>query len=146
MQHVAIKLSGACTLCREPFPYRDIWDPVCRVIDAFGIDRCMWGTDWTRAVKFLNYAQGVDAFRVTDRISQSDTAKLMGGTLARIYGWSPQSEASSNQTSVAADEGIELLRCSPSPPSRDRSRRASRLPVETASILLADQGGAPMQT
>src|SRR5262249_31650576 len=90
LPHVAIKISGACVLSHEPFPYNDIWDPVACVIDAFGIDRCMWGTDWTRAVKFLTYAQGVDAFRVTDRISESDKAKLMGGTLARIYGWSPR--------------------------------------------------------
>jgi L-fuconolactonase len=89
-RNVAIKISGACTLSREPFPFRDIWDPVCRVIHAFGIDRCMWGTDWTRAVKFLTYAQGVDAFRATDRISESDKAKLMGSTLTRIYGWSPR--------------------------------------------------------
>jgi predicted TIM-barrel fold metal-dependent hydrolase len=89
-RNVAIKISGACTLSREPFPFRDIWDPVCRVIDAFGIDRCMWGTDWTRAVKFLSYAQGVDAFRATDRISESDKAELMGSALARIYGWSPR--------------------------------------------------------
>ena len=88
--NVTIKISGACTLAREPFPYPDIWDPVCRVIDAFGLDRCMWGTDWTRAVRFLTYAQGVDAFRATDRISAGDKAKLMGGTLARVYGWSPQ--------------------------------------------------------
>jgi predicted TIM-barrel fold metal-dependent hydrolase len=90
LPNVAMKITGACTLSLEPFPYADIWDPVCRVIDAFGIDRCMWGTDWTRAVKFLTYAQGVDAFRATDRISASDKAKLMGGTLTRIYGWSPQ--------------------------------------------------------
>jgi len=88
--NVAIKISGACTLSREPFPYKDIWDPVCRLIDAFGIDRCMWGTDWTRAVKFLTYAQGVDAFRATDRIAPGDKAKLMGGTLTRVYGWSPR--------------------------------------------------------
>jgi L-fuconolactonase len=87
--NVAIKITGACTLSRQPFPYNDIWDPVCRVIDAFGIDRCMWGTDWTRAVKFLTYAQGLDAFRLTGRISASDKAALMGGTLARVYGWSP---------------------------------------------------------
>jgi predicted TIM-barrel fold metal-dependent hydrolase len=89
LPHVAIKISGACVLSHEPFPFNDIWDPVARVIDAFGIDRCMWGTDWTRAVKFLTYAQAVDCFRVTDRISETDKAKLMGGTLARIYGWSP---------------------------------------------------------
>jgi L-fuconolactonase len=32
----------------------------------------------------------VDAFRSTDRISESDKAKLMGGTLTRTYGWSPR--------------------------------------------------------
>jgi predicted TIM-barrel fold metal-dependent hydrolase len=41
LPNVAIKISGACTLSREPFPYNDIWDPVCRVVDAFGIDRCL---------------------------------------------------------------------------------------------------------
>ena len=87
--HVAMKITGACTLSLQPFPYDDIWDPVCRLIDAFGVDRCLWGTDWTRAVKFLDYAQGVDAFRRTNRISDSDKAKLMGGTAARLYGWSP---------------------------------------------------------
>ena len=47
----------------------------------------MWGTDWTRAVRLLTYEQGVEALRVADRLSDSDRATLMGGTLARIYGW-----------------------------------------------------------
>jgi predicted TIM-barrel fold metal-dependent hydrolase len=89
-KNVAIKISGACTLSREPYPYNDIWDPVCRMIDAFGIDRCLWGTDWTRAVNFLTFKQGVDAFRATKRISDSDKAKLMGVNTARLYGWSPR--------------------------------------------------------
>ena len=60
-----------------------------KVFDAFGIDRCMWGTDWTRAVKLLTYEQGVEAFRVTDQLSDSERSALMGGTLAKIYNWSP---------------------------------------------------------
>ena len=95
LANVTIKITGACTLSREPFPYNDIWDPVCRLIDAFGIDRCLWGTDWTRAVKFLTFAQGVEAFRMTDRISETDKIKLMGGNVARVYGWSPQVAAAS---------------------------------------------------
>ena len=82
-----MKISGACTLSREPFPYRDIWDPLRRVFDAFGFDRCMWGTDWTRAVNVLTYKQGVDAFRVTDRLSDAERSALMGGTLQQIYNW-----------------------------------------------------------
>ena len=49
----------------------------------------MWGTDWTRAVALLTYEQGIEAFRVTDRLSDSERAALLGETLRRIYGWSP---------------------------------------------------------
>ena len=87
--NVAIKISGACTLSREPYPYNDIWAPLGRIFEAFGFDRCMWGTDWTRAVALLTYRQGVDAFRDTDRLSASDRAALMGGTLQRVYDWWP---------------------------------------------------------
>ena len=87
--NIAIKISGACTLSHEPFPYKDLWDPLGRIFDAFGFDRCLWGTDWTRAVGLLTYEQGVEAFRVTDRLSDNDRAVLMGGALQRVYGWSP---------------------------------------------------------
>jgi len=87
--NVAIKISGACTLSHQPFPYNDIWDPLRRLFDAYGFERCLWGTDWTRATNLLSYRQGVDAFRVTDRIGDSERATLMGGALAQIYRWSP---------------------------------------------------------
>ena len=85
--NVAVKISGACTLSHEPFPYNDIWDPLGRVFDAFGFDRCMWGTDWTRAVGMLTYKQGVDAFLVTDRLSETERTALMGRTLQQVYNW-----------------------------------------------------------
>jgi len=87
--NVAIKISGAGTLSHQPFPYPDIWEPLGRVFDAFGFDRCMWSTDWTRAVALLTYEQGVEAFRVTDQLSDSERSALMGGTLEKIYKWSP---------------------------------------------------------
>ncbi len=87
--NVAVKISGACTLSHESFPYDDIWPPLERIFAAFGLDRCLWGTDWTRAVAFLTYAQGVDAFRVAGRLSDSERAMLMGETLTRVYGWAP---------------------------------------------------------
>ncbi len=87
--NVVIKISGAGTLSHQPFPYPDIWEPLGKVFDAFGFDRCLWGTDWTRAVKLLTYQQGVEAFRVTDRLSDSERSTLMGGTLAKVYNWSP---------------------------------------------------------
>ena len=54
LENVAIKISGACTLSHQPFPYPDIWEPLSRVFDAYGLERCLWGTDWTRAVRVLS--------------------------------------------------------------------------------------------
>lgn len=88
--NIRIKITGACTLSHKPFPYDDIWDSVCRIIDTFGLDRCLWGTDWTRATALLTYKQGVDAFLLSERFSDSDRATLMGGALERVYRWSPQ--------------------------------------------------------
>ncbi len=56
--NLAVKITGACTYSRRSFPYDDLWEPLARVIDSFGVDRCMWGTDWTRTTKILTYEQG----------------------------------------------------------------------------------------
>ena len=69
-----------------------MWEPLGRIFDAYGFDRCMWGTDWTRAVNFLTYEQGVEAFRVAGRLSDSERAALMGESLATIYKWSPATD------------------------------------------------------
>ena len=89
-KNIVVKISGACTLSHEPFPYKDIRKPVDQILNTFGLDRCMWGTDWTRAVNLLTYKQGVDAFRAKDWLSDSDRATLMGGSLSKIYGWAPK--------------------------------------------------------
>ena len=88
-----IKISGACTLSHVGYPYPDIWDPLCRVFDAWGIERCLWGTDWTRASAVLSYEQGVTPFRLIDCLTESERTMLMGGTCADIYGWEPISKA-----------------------------------------------------
>jgi L-fuconolactonase len=87
--NAVIKVSAACTMSHELYPFRDIWDPLARVFDAWGIERCLWGTDWTRTLNVLSYQENVDAFLATDRLSDAERATLMGGACARTYGWSP---------------------------------------------------------
>lgn len=87
--NVVIKVSGACTLSHAGYPYSDIWDPLARVFDTWGLDRCLWGTDWTRTFAVVNYKQAVEPFRVTDRLTERERATLMGGACARAYGWAP---------------------------------------------------------
>lgn len=88
-ENAVIKISGAGTLSKAGYPYPDIWDPLAQIFDAWTIDRCLWGTDWTRAAAVLSYEQGVEPFRVTDRLTNTDRATLMGGACAKAYGWSP---------------------------------------------------------
>lgn len=91
--NAAIKVTGACTLSNQPYPFADIWDPLARVFDAWGFGRCLWGTDWTRANAVVDYAQSVEAFRRSSRLSEDERALLMGGACARTYGWTPSGAA-----------------------------------------------------
>jgi L-fuconolactonase len=88
-KNAVIKITGACTLSKRPYPFPDIWDPLFRIFDAWGFDRCLWGSDWTRAFAVVNYEQAVDPFLQTSRLSGSERATLMGGSTTRVYGWSP---------------------------------------------------------
>ena len=88
--NVTLKISGLCTLSSQGYPCDDIWDPFARAIDAFGIDRCLWGTDWTRALSMIGYKESVDVFRKTGRLSESDRAAFLGGTLQKLYNWPPR--------------------------------------------------------
>ena len=88
--NAVIKVSGACTLSKQPYPFPDIWDPLKRVFDAWGFERCLWGTDWTRAFAVVNYENAVKPFLATKTLSDSERAMLMGGACAKAYGWSPK--------------------------------------------------------
>jgi predicted TIM-barrel fold metal-dependent hydrolase len=89
-KNCVIKVSGACTLSKEPYPFNDIWDPLQRIFDAWGFDRCLWGTDWTRAFAVVNYEQAVKPFVETKRLSDAERAMLMGGACAKAYRWTPK--------------------------------------------------------
>jgi predicted TIM-barrel fold metal-dependent hydrolase len=89
-KNAVIKVSGACTLSQKPYPFPDIWEPLGRVFDAWGLERCLWGTDWTRAFAIVNYEQAVTPFLATDRLSDSDRTMLMSGACAKAYRWSPK--------------------------------------------------------
>jgi predicted TIM-barrel fold metal-dependent hydrolase len=86
-RNVAVKFSGVPALSRERYPFGDIWPEARRVIDAFGPDRLMWGSDYTRCERLHSYADSVDFVRCSEDLSESDKAALMGGTLRRILRW-----------------------------------------------------------
>ena len=88
LPNVVIKVSGMFTLCQIPGKPRDIeiyYDAFKTVLDAFGTDRCMYGSDWpVLGVPLL------DCDRVTEEIirracGEAAIAPVMGDNTARIY-------------------------------------------------------------
>jgi hypothetical protein len=57
----------------------------------------------------LTCKQGVDVFRVTDRLSESDRAAMMGETLMRIYDW-PKTQASDRAILCQEEPALHNLR------------------------------------
>jgi L-fuconolactonase len=85
--NIAIKLTGAFTLSQQKFPFADTWSPMKRVVDAFGVERCMWGSDWTRATNLLTYEQCIQAIRTWSALSATEQSDLTGGTAQHVFGW-----------------------------------------------------------
>jgi hypothetical protein len=62
--NAVIKVSGACTLSREPYPFPDIWDrlPACLMP---GVSIAVCGARTGRAFAVVNYEQAVEPFLKT---------------------------------------------------------------------------------
>ncbi len=85
--NLALKLTGVCTYSQQGFPFADLWEPVARAVDAYGIDRCLWGTDWQRSTRSYAYRDAVVAFRDRWPLSDGDRAALLGENTLRCYRW-----------------------------------------------------------
>jgi L-fuconolactonase len=84
-EHVSVKLTSLPLLSREAYPHADVWPHVHRVIDAFGPDRLMWGSDQT--VFDHDYGETIDVIRATPELSEDEKAQILGASLRQIWGW-----------------------------------------------------------
>ncbi len=87
--NIAVKLTAAPTLSLGGFPYRDIWRRARQVLEAFGPERVMWGTDWTRVMDVLTLEQGTQWITGTDLLSDAEKELVLGRTCKRIFRWEP---------------------------------------------------------
>jgi L-fuconolactonase len=86
---VSVKLSGVHDLSRTRYPFPDTRAPIRRVINAFGAERVMWGSDWTRDVRRLPYASTIDYLRESSDLTALEKRAVLGGTLRRIFNFDP---------------------------------------------------------
>lgn len=85
--NVAVKVTAAPSLSLEGYPFADLWPRLHRMIDAFSLERLMWGSDFTRCTSMHTYREAVDYLLLTDELSRSDKEMMFGGTMRRLLGW-----------------------------------------------------------
>jgi L-fuconolactonase len=89
--NVAIKASGLPCYTTQDFPFANLAPYLKRTLAAFGAERLMWGSDFTRLP--CTYAQCVDHIRFgLDFLTEADRARLLGGTAAALLRWPEPAE------------------------------------------------------
>jgi predicted TIM-barrel fold metal-dependent hydrolase len=84
--NVAVKLSGAPSYSSHPYPYRNIHPYLRQIFDAFGPQRCFWGTDITRMP--CSYRQCVTMFTEDlPWLQGRDKELVMGEAICDWLGW-----------------------------------------------------------
>ena len=85
---VVAKLSGLQKFSSQAWPYDDAWPFVRALIDAFGLDACVWASDWPylKAAERLDYGTQL---KLVERWlpDAADRERLLWDTPRRVFGF-----------------------------------------------------------
>jgi L-fuconolactonase len=85
--NVCIKATGVPSLSSRPYPFSDVWPAMHRVIEAFGVERVMWGSDFTRTTGHHPYGEAVGYIKDSGEFAPQEKRALLGASLRRIFDW-----------------------------------------------------------
>jgi predicted TIM-barrel fold metal-dependent hydrolase len=84
--NVLVKTTSAPSYSAEPYPFRDIHEPLKRIYDSFGARRMLWGSDFTRLTS--TYPECLKLFTEgLDFLSAEDKEWVLGRTAAEALKW-----------------------------------------------------------
>ena len=105
-RNIAVKLSGAPSMSGRAYPYDDLWPHLHQIVDAFGPQRLMWGSDISRFIGRIgfviptmpgtggdgfvpnhSYAEALFFIRETNELSADDKAWILGRTAQALVPW-----------------------------------------------------------
>jgi len=86
--NVSVKLSSAANHSKEPYPFQDINPHIKRVFEAFGRQRCYWGTDITNGLARATWHQRVTHFtEALNFLTEEDKDWVMGRAITERLHW-----------------------------------------------------------
>jgi predicted TIM-barrel fold metal-dependent hydrolase len=89
--NVAVKVSGLPVYSTTEFPFRDMHDSVCRLVEAFGPERTFWASNITRLR--CTYSEAVEMMNAIVCLSNNDLKLVMGAGLTGWLDWPSQKPA-----------------------------------------------------
>jgi predicted TIM-barrel fold metal-dependent hydrolase len=98
-ENIAVKCVAAPLLSKQPYPFKDLWPRLHQVIEAFGPERVMWGSDITVHVGDLTYCEAVDYMRRTDELSEADRTLILGKAARALLGWPSETQPTNSSES-----------------------------------------------
>jgi predicted TIM-barrel fold metal-dependent hydrolase len=86
-KQVSVKLSAYYALGKKQPPYEDLLPMIVRILDAYGVERCMWASDSPYQVQPPNtYAASIGLIRDSlNGISAGDREWLLRRTAERVF-------------------------------------------------------------
>ena len=83
---VFVKISHTWGISKQGHPWRDTHDMVKQVVDAYGPQRIMWGTDWPVCLAKTSYDRTLTVVRdEMDFLSKADLDWVLGKTALRLW-------------------------------------------------------------
>ena len=85
--NVSLKWTHAPRLSDRPYPYPDVLAMLLRVVEAFGKERVMWGSDATQTTGHHSWAESLYYIRDTEQLSKDEKHWILGGSLRNALEW-----------------------------------------------------------
>ena len=86
-RRAAIKLSGEAKFSETPFPFPDVNPYIEALVQAFGIEHCMWASDWPYLKAPFRLDFGPMLRRWERMFTATERQQLMHGSAARLLGF-----------------------------------------------------------
>ena len=85
--HLRVKLTFGVTASEQEHPFRDTHPLLLRFIEAFGPERCMWGSDFPceHWLKKSTYVQHLDVFREELGLSRAEQEAILAQTPMQLW-------------------------------------------------------------
>jgi len=93
-QRTFVKLSGLAKFSHQPYPYRDGHPYLLALLQAFGAENCMWGSDWPFLRANERMDMGTQLLLLEKLIpEQRALRQILWHTPSRLFGFTHDQEA-----------------------------------------------------